>query len=1093
MPLLDQNAARSYSTAPTTIAPLEDTPAHSALEVAAAAFRQNNIVTSLYQHLTTQTLPETPQAGYDPLGDLEGYEQQWKRFVNSDSANQSANIKARIDEELRDQRTLHEAGAWGHAASFAAGAVDPATLASMAIPVPGTGTARVARMMATNAVIDTGSEIIQHQFKETRTVGDSLLNVGAGTVLTGVLGSVAELIPPADFNRLRDALQDELHPPTSPINTSGSSVGAAAVGANTTLKQESIAGVGEALAKTVGKVSMLSRVMTSNSKLARQVAQDLAEVPYTLEKNAEGIETPVAVETLAKSRRDAAAYAIVREHQDAYKAYRDSFVAGSTETPLSAAQFGEEVSAAMRRGDTSPVPEAAALAAKLRSSIIDPTTKELQKVGLLRDPVKEAQARLDEDTAHEFVGKETQRLVKDFIARGGDESEALTIKNIRSVQAATEIALQKTPPHLKGLDKVHFEQKVKARGQADLDKIEPHLTTRLLNRAKAVFEGRATDANPGVNELAELLRKRDRNEIVGKLTPQKQTDVTGFDVIGAQSYLPRLYDHRVIKANLNQFHQDIANWYISKNVDRLEADSIATSVERIILGTTRGFTTLGNELATVIKAGPLQGRTLNVPDTVLEPYLVNNSEVVLSRYVHSVLPQLEMQRKFGSLDLKPEIDKISEEYAVLQNAATTDKEKAFLEKQLRHVTEDLAEMRDRVLGKAGIPSDPESMVVRGARLFRDYNYVRLLGSQVFSSIADAGRVVTMHGLARTGKVMARFASDLEFNRLARDEAKRLGVGLDWTLNTRGASFADIGDFSTSRLEDYSKAVTSNFNKITGMATWNSSMKMIAATLQQDKLLALTKAQSLSKNELTDLAALGINEDMLKRIGKQFETHGTNEGLRRGRSDLWTDTEARGVFEAAIAKASDIAVLTKGVGDTPAFMSKEVWKTIFQFKSFGMAAVNRLVIPAAQGLQRGDLAYVSGISVMLGLGVMRYLAKQWTADQPIELTPSTLVREAIDGSGMSSYFMDLYDPTAALLHLPRGSRYTDRNPIETMLGPTVGTATDLYDAAKGISDHGGVKRNDIHRLRKLAPWQNVFYLRRGINVLEDSVAEGVGAQ
>jgi hypothetical protein len=62
------------------------------------------------------------------------------------------------------------------------------------------------------------------------------------------------------------------------------------------------------------------------------------------------------------------------------------------------------------------------------------------------------------------------------------------------------------------------------------------LTTRLINRARAVAEGRATDPDPGVNELADLLKARDRNEIVGSRVPQKKTDVTGFDVVGAQSY-----------------------------------------------------------------------------------------------------------------------------------------------------------------------------------------------------------------------------------------------------------------------------------------------------------------------------------------------------------------------------------------------------------------------------------------------------------------------------------------------------------------------------------------------------------------------------
>jgi hypothetical protein len=64
--------------------------------------------------------------------------------------------------------------------------------------------------------------------------------------------------------------------------------------------------------------------------------------------------------------------------------------------------------------------------------------------------VKEAQAKLDEETAHAYVGQETQRIVRDYIARGGEPSESMAIKNLRSIEQSTDTALQKLSNVYKG-------------------------------------------------------------------------------------------------------------------------------------------------------------------------------------------------------------------------------------------------------------------------------------------------------------------------------------------------------------------------------------------------------------------------------------------------------------------------------------------------------------------------------------------------------------------------------------------------------------------------------------------------------------------
>jgi hypothetical protein len=917
-----------------------DAPRPTVLDTLSAAFRQNNIVSSLYERVTSDSPDAAPEDGYNALNDIDGYEQFWRRFIEAESSTETANIKARIDSELRDKQTIDDAGGWGLTASIAAGAVDPATLVSFALPVvrgaslPGV----VSRMVGAQASVDTASELAFQAFQETRSVEQSLINVGAGAILTGVLGGVSARMPKREFDGARKALDTEL-------NAADSTAGAASVRGATTLEQESISGAGKAIAKTIGKISPLSRLMTSKSKAARQIAQDLAEVPYMLTKNEQGIATVSSVETLVK-RYDAVVARWSLQLDDAFKSYT-ARLKPTGQLPVKFREFKDAVSAAMRRGDDSALTEAAQVAKRARSELIEPLKRELQKVGLL----------------------------------------------------AEEVA-----------------------------------------------------------------------------------------TVGAQSYLPRLYNVLKIKNNRTAWDQTLMDWFTRNGVTGAEAQALVSDVTRNILGTTRGFVDLQPNI--VVKAGPLKERTLIVPDEVLEPFLINDAEKVLTQYIRSVAPQLEVTRRFGDVEMKQAVQNLKDEYDQLLAKAGSDKVKKDLETALKSDFEDVMGIRDRLLGKAGIPADPDSMLVRGARLFRNYNYIRMLGSQALSSLADAGRIVTQYGLARTARAIGTFGTNLGAWKGAREDAKRMAIGLDWTLNTRGSTLGDIGDYAETAIEEVAQRGANLFTRVTGMATWNSSLKFLASALQQDEILRVATRGTASARKKAQLASIGIDGALLGRISKEYEKHGVDEGLRRARTDLWADKEAALAYETAILRAADTAVLTKGAGDTPLFMSSELGKTLFQFKSFGMAAVNRLLIPAAQGIQRGDLAMMNGLAVMLGLGVMRYATKQWTSEQPIDTSPPSLIREAIDGAGLSSYLMDGYDVFAGMTGLPRASRYTDRSWLETAAGPTAGTITELGRTIEDLR-RDGVTQKDIHKLRKLMPGQNIFYLRRLINWMEDETGEALG--
>jgi hypothetical protein len=69
------------------------------------------------------------------------------------------------------------------------------------------------------------------------------------------------------------------------------------------------------------------------------------------------------------------------------------------------------------------------------------------------------------------------------------------------------------------------------------------------------------------------------------------------------------------------------------------------------------------------------------------------------------------------------------------------------------------------------------------------------------------------------------------------------------------------------------------------------------------------------------------------------------------------------------------------------------------------------------------------------------------------------------------------------------RYSDRNVLAAFGGPALGTISDAYDLTFNRTADG-MSANDLRLLRRLLPYQNVWWLRRAINALEGETAEAL---
>lgn len=361
-------------------------------ETVSAAFRQDNIVASAGASKTNGIDLLEKEDGYtgDLLWkDIEGtrYEPHWGRFAGVFNRRGTEAMKAQIDMEMEDRRTLDAAGGWGMAASFGAAMLDLPSLIPGGTIVRGAATgARIGRAAISAggaAALAAGvSEYALQATQETRPLAESAVAIGAGAILGAGLGAGAgALFSRAERQAAYRAIEQVRQSPAADDAITEFRAGAAeGVGAEAVSKDSledlTIAKGARAVGKSTAKLNPVLRAAQSPSAVHRSVMANLQETGFYFEKNMRG-EGDIAVETAVKYwDRGALGKAI----EETGQIYRDARKAGMG---MDSAEFRFAVSQAMRRGDEGSNDAVTKAARTWRSRLFDPLKDEAIEVGLL--------------------------------------------------------------------------------------------------------------------------------------------------------------------------------------------------------------------------------------------------------------------------------------------------------------------------------------------------------------------------------------------------------------------------------------------------------------------------------------------------------------------------------------------------------------------------------------------------------------------------------------------------------------------------------------------------------------------------------------
>jgi len=660
-----------------------------------------------------------------------------------------------------------------------------------------------------------------------------------------------------------------------------------------------------------------------------------------------------------------------------------------------------------------------------------------------------------------------------------------------------------------------FETQIRQRGNnladrvsgrdAEIEGLEQKLATELQNhdamRAKiekeiAAWEGKS------VAEAKSALKARDKAEAARAAKPGAET---GSRLTSADKAIDKTV-RRIMKSD-----RDLSRDELRSRAQEITDRIIGSPDGRLPYDLGSGGPKQGAPSGEQPR-GPLAGREFNIPDETIKDFLENDIEHIVGAHLRTMVPDVLLTEKFGDVDMTEAFRKINDDYAALSDAAKSDKERTRLEKQRQRAIDDLAAVRDRIRGIYGISSEaPLRNVARAVGVMKNLNVLTSMGAAALTSLPDMAGTTLRHGLTNVfNDAWSPFFQYLARQSDAWPEAgkqyRAMGIAVESVLAARHHALTDTLDSyrPQSRVERTMQWATNKFQFVNMLAPWTDFAKINASIVAGAEILRATEAAAAGKataRQLRTLGESGIEPHMATRIHEAFQKGGeVRDGVHLPNTADWLDAEARRVFEGAVARDVDIAVITPGQ-EKPLWMSHPILGVLGQFKSFTAAATERTMIA---NLQRRDAQVLQGLIFSMGLGMLSYKLNSLTGGSKVSDKPADWIKESISRGGLLGWFeeanalsskatrggVDIYRLIGAEKPL---TRFASRSAMDQLLGPTAGKIQNILSVTSAASKPSEWSEADTKSVRRLIAGQNVFFLRNLFDQVEKSANNSLGIE
>lgn len=1044
----------------------------------AYGFTDENLAAMVVKDILNYSMHENPQLKYDEEYDIfkdpqiRGLEQYIGNFLHSRN---KIHTKQMIDNFLSGADSYKGSPAY-ITGRILGGLTDPSTILGFTkagnFLLQGS---RIARGIKTGSVV-AGEELLKRSYNPDRSYLESGLITAAGFTLPALLPAIPSKLG-RNFDRNSDFLDE-----ADEIFTNQSA------GAAQTRRQfddlkaryedlNKIDPTGLGIFGENSRTTPIFRTLQNGTAEAQEMIEDIFEIPLIQKKNIEGFKTQTSIERNIKARQleFVEAEARVMDAYDKYLQYHGRAGRGEIEK-LSGLTFSRKNIVSQR---------------EWREMVTERmiTNKPLEKLNKVENDLLKEAAEANRSFYDKIVREYEEFDVVGSFLQTNIERLKFFEKRMRQKKAPSESDLEQLAGIVKEIQKLENRLKI-ARTQG----------IRRKDYVNIVFKRDELDNR--FEEFTRIMRDillRSGNPQFKNLTEEEVMAI----INGYKAYQP------VVR------FEDV-NSLINRQIPDLE--TIETITSRFY---GRNFDLGTDAYIRLMNAG----------------FIERDIAYLNKLYFNQTVPDLEVTKVFGDpMGMgvmfnkgkgKKGILQISEDFDFrLNNLEKDSPEYIKLEKQRTQVLEDLHAAIELNRGTYGLHKDPNRSMSRVYRFAKLANAMSMLTG--ISQIVDIARLVTTNGILKTmGIQWDMFTSGMakEIFKMNKRTMNLGGEALDLATSSTAMRMYDIDDAHGvfGKFEKAHSQLGNIYFTFFNLANpWNTLVKtqsgLFNTTRAIESIEKYLQTGKISKVNKARLANMGIDitegDDMAKRIYEQYQLYGYGKNggrqfgvagennkkvpkfkyLRVANSDEWTDREAADVFQKGLAKQANIDIVTPGKGDVPLWTNSEIGGLIAQFKKWGFAATQRVMM---RGLQERDAKQLQGVFVLMmaGAGLDAFRGEQTGGISYEKKKTGAKLVDAFDRSGLGGIFSDINNSLERVTNNNIGLRpllgakkpygtYKSlfKNPVPDLLGPSASQIARIGDIMYSWGT-GTYNHHDAKNVRRLIPFNNVWFLDGAFDSLE----------
>jgi hypothetical protein len=398
--------------------------------------------------------------------------------------------------------------------------------------------------------------------------------------------------------------------------------------------------------------------------------------------------------------------------------------------------------------------------------------------------------------------------------------------------------------------------------------------------------------------------------------------------------------------------------------------------------------------------------------------------------------------------------------------------------------------------------------------------MRFFGGVQLASVNDVGRLMTETKMHSTFKNLPEYLRASVHGKNPDELRKMLGV-YETVLNSRYSLYADIAGAANAptrltRFEKWMHAAEKQLGTLTILNQHNQTMKTAAAInvgdyianlgmkARQNKLLS--KREELRAGEIL-IGSKDVYRD-LARIGEQFEKNGGTINLTKYlNTDAWDDT-ARPLANRlldGLKKDINQTITTINPASMPVWAEGPIGRQIVHLRTFDLASTTMFL---GRQLQMGDAQAVAAFAEMITIGALIGVLRRAIGGRDLHLdNVGFLIGDGFDRSGAGGLFgqvsgiMDRSPLGAGVTGILGGRdatkslRYGERNPWGVVFGPAGALGEDIgkgvFKPIANLSYGKPIDRYQGDAFLKLLPYNNLWYLQPGLNVVKEGAYDALG--